>query len=155
MATLHELPEWETNEKKTSFFSRASNPFAKTNPFLTAGESATQNAGGHKESNWSRRSPRTQTVDVDKEEGEIMESDTVSHENGPVEVGESAGIGAAPGRGLSPSWQRGRFLGRSRRTWLIGLVVAIVLIALIIGLAVGLKHKSYVGLNTFVPTTPI
>lgn len=136
MAT-HELPEWEAPTRattKSSFFKRLSNPFTIYNPFA----STARPAGEPKKSIFDIKSPLTRTQNFDKETSAAFSTDET----------------AATTESLSPNAGRRTYFGRSRRTYLIVLAV-LILIGLIIGLAVGLHHHSYVDLNTFIYNSPI
>jgi type IV secretory pathway component VirB8 len=71
-----------------------------------------------------------------------------------IDVPEPASETATTAKEISGRGERRRFRW-SRGHWIVFILAAIILIALIIGLAVGLPRKSYVGLNSFVDVNPI
>lgn len=135
----HELPEWEapssTTTPRNSFWQRLSQPFTPHNPFLSSRRPTLD----HKNTFLARKSPLTRTQDFDKETGvpETVRQNT-------TDDGE-----------ISPQGNQRRYCGRSRRSLLLMIVASVILLALIIGLSVGLSRKSYVNLNTFIGNNPI
>jgi hypothetical protein len=134
----HELPDWEApsanSTSRNSFWQRLSQPFTTKNPFLSTPKPSVD----HKNTLVGAKSPLTRTQNFDKEAG----------------IPEPAVATSATTETLPRGNQR-RYCGRSRRSLLVIIIVAVVLFALIIGLAVGLSHKSYVNLNTFINNLPI
>jgi hypothetical protein len=126
MAT-HELPEWEA----PSLDEKKPSFFNKQNLFSAP-------SSNKKLSAFSKASPMA--TFSSKERGESPE-ETVTTAR----------------RTFSDRWiPHWCSFGRSRKTCLGSIVALIVLIALIIGLSVGLTHhKPYVGLNTFISANPI
>ena len=138
--TNHEVPEWENTPSKpstqpNSFWQRLSQPFTSKKPSLTTPQPSIH----HMDKNYETRSPLTDTQNFDKETG----------------VAEPAAETSTTAEEISPRENRRRYWGRSRRTLILIVIAVVLLLALIIGLAVGLSHKSYVGLNTFISTLPI
>jgi hypothetical protein len=135
----HELPEWENTPstpatQRGSFWQRLSQPFTSKNPFL----STPQPTVDHKNTLYGTKSPLTRTQNFDKETGAAeptAETSTTTE--------------------ISPRGNGRRYCGHRPRSILLIILAAVLLLALIIGLAVGLSHKSYVGLNTFINNLPI
>jgi hypothetical protein len=126
MAT-HELPEWEAPPKST----RKSNIWRKSNPFLLT--PTIDRAHSYFSRKLSRKTSPLATPASDKEVGET-----------PAETATTANE-ISPG----PRW-----CGFPRRICIFILISLIALIALIVGLAVGLGHKLVPNLNTFIHPEP-
>ncbi|KAG0652697.1 hypothetical protein D0Z07_0738 [Hyphodiscus hymeniophilus] len=135
----HELPAWEApsadSTPRNSFWRRLTQPFNTKNPFLTISEPSVD----HKPTFAGTQNPFTRTQNFDKESG----------------VSEPAAATSTTANELKSRGTQRRILGRSRRSVIICAVAAVLLLALIIGLAVGLSRHKYVNLNTFINHSPI
>ena len=131
----HELPEWEApsadSTARSSFWRRLVN---NRNPFLTTPKPSID----HKHSPVGTTSP-ARTQNFDKESG----------------LPTPANAAAEGDLMIKTRGEQRRICGIRRRTFLLLVLAAVLVLALIIGLAVGLSRHKYVTFNMFINNTPI